>query len=471
MGGASLLSEAIATMSSTCGDAVALVDGDLRLTFRELDDRSARLAGSIAERVPAAGRVAYLGHNSWRLIVALFACAYSRTVLVPVNWRLAPDELDAVLADAAPGLQLTGDEDETIFDHDAVRLAGADELEPVVQMYTAGFGGRALGALLTHRGLVAQAQDFIAFNGLGADDAYLASGPLFHIGTMFPALAALMSGGKVVIMDRFDPVVAAELIQRERITGLFLVEPMNSRLLEVAERDGFDVTSLRRGVGGMSPASKRLRELAGIPAWGNVFGQTEVTGIVTRPDPAAIGTHGRPSPIAEIRILDDDGRELPPGEVGEIVVRGPTVMLGYANHPDATADKIRDGWLHSYDLGRIESDGSLSFIGPKRSLIKTGGENVYPAEVEAAIGSIPAVKQVCVIGLPHPQWGQTVTAVIALKDGEQLSVEDVEQHCRRALAGYKVPRRIEFVDALSTGADGRVDREALTARFREEPDE
>ncbi|MGH2726684.1 MAG: class I adenylate-forming enzyme family protein [Actinomycetota bacterium] len=465
MGAAPLLSEAIATMASTFGDAVAVVDDDLRMSFRALEDRSARLAGFISERVPPGGRVAYLGRNSWQLIVAIFACAYSRTVLVPVNWRLAADELDAVLSDAAPGLSLTGEDDDSILGAEPVRLEAADDLEPVVQMYTAGFGGRALGALLTHRGLVAQVREFIAFNGLGADDAYLASGPLFHIGTMFPALAALMSGGKVVIMDRFDPAAAAGLIQQERITGLFLVEPMNTRLLEVVERDGFDVTSLRRGVGGTSPASQRLRAIAGIPAWGNVFGQTEVTGIVTRPDPGAIGTHGRQSPIAEIRILDDGGRDLPPGEVGEIVVRGPTVMLGYANDAAATADKIRDGWLHSYDLGRIESDGSLSFIGPKRMLIKSGGENVYPAEVENAILAMDRVAQVCVIGLPHPQWGQVVTAVIVPREGARLIADDVEAHCRRSLAGYKVPRRVEFVDALPATGDGRIDRDALTARF------
>ncbi len=463
MGGSSLLSEALATMSGTFGDAVALVEGDLRLSFRALDDRAARLAGFIAERVPPGGRVAYLGRNSWQLVVAILACACSRTVLVPVNWRLAADELDAVLADAAPGLTLTGDEDDSIFDAEPVRLEGADDLEPVVQMYTAGFGGRALGALLTHRGLVAQASEFVAFNALGPDDAYLASGPLFHIGTMFPALANLMAGGKVVVMDRFDPVLAAELIRRERITGLFLVEPMNSRLLEVVERDGFDLASLRRGVGGTSPASQRLRALAAIPAWGNVYGQTEVTGIVTRPEPGAIGTHGRPSPIAEVRILDDDGRELGPGEVGEIVVRGPTVMLGYANAPEATADKIRDGWLRSYDLGRIEADGSLSFIGPKRMLIKTGGENVYPAEVENAIRGMEHVKQVCVIGLPHTKWGQVVTAVIVPRDGARLDADEVEAHCRRSLAGYKVPRRIEFIDSLPAAGDGQIDRVALAS--------
>ena len=462
---AALLSELAGAMASRYGDVVALVDGEERLTFRELDERSARLAGHIASTVAPGGTVAFLGQNCWQLIAAIFACAYSRTILVPVNWRLAGDERDAVLADAAPGLVVEDPDEPALFAGEPVRLEGAADVEPVVQMYTAGFGGHALGALLTHRGLSTQARAFAALNDLGPDDAYLASGPLFHIGTMFPALGYLAAGGKVVVMSRFDAGEAAALIDRERITGLFLVEPMTTRLLEAFESGGEDPTSLRRGVGGFSPSGVRLRELAGIPSWGNVYGQTEVTGIVTDPDPGAAGSHGRPASHAEIRIVDDAGNELPAGEVGEIVVRGPTVMLGYANDEAATADKIRDGWLHSYDLGRLESDGSLSFIGPKRSLIKTGGENVYPAEVEAAIANHPAVAAVCVIGVPHPEWSEMVTAVVVVRDGARLTADDVIEHCRDVLAGYKRPRRVEIVDELPKTGDGRVDREAVVARW------
>ena len=471
----SALTDALAAVSKRFGNREALVDGDVRLTLTGLEERSARLAGFIAGRVPPRGTVAYLGRNSWQLIVAIFACAYARTVLVPVNWRLAADELDGVLADAAPGLVLAGDgqdaaregavdvSDQALFAAEPVRAREAGDREPVVQMYTAGFGGKALGALLTHEGLFVAAEQLAEVNAIDADDAYLTTGPLFHIATMVSSLSLLIAGGRVVVMGRFDPAIAAETIERERVTGLFLVEPMTTRLLDAIERRGTDVRSLRRGVSGRSAAAVRVRDLAGIETWGDVYGQTELTGVVTRPAPGATGSHG--SPVAEIRIVDDAGAELPTGEVGEIVVRGPMVMLGYANDDAATADKIRNGWLHSYDLGRLEDDGTLSFIGPKRSLIKTGGENVYPAEVEAAIRAMPAVAQVCVIGLPHAEWGQIVTSVVSVHAGERLTPADIDQHCRGVLAGYKRPRRIEIVDELPMTSDGRVDRDAVIARL------
>jgi acyl-CoA synthetase (AMP-forming)/AMP-acid ligase II len=473
----SALTDALAAVSQRFGDREALVDGDLRLTFSDLEERSARLAGFIAGRAAPGRTIAYLGRNSWQLIVAIFACAYARTVLVPVNWRLAADELDGVLADAAPGLIVAGEgvdaardgavevSDPALFAAEPLRAGEAGDREPVVQMYTAGFGGKALGALLTHEGIFVAAEQLAEVNALGADDAYLTTGPLFHIATMVSSLSLLIAGSRVVVMGRFDPAIAAETIERERVTGLFLVEPMTTRLLDAIELRGTDARSLRRGVSGRSAAAVRLRELAGIETWGDVYGQTELTGVVTRPAPGATGTHGRPSPVVEIRIVDDDGEELPSGEVGEIVVRGPMVMLGYANDIAATADKIRNGWLHSYDLGRLEDDGTLSFIGPKRSLIKTGGENVYPAEVEAAIRALPAVAAVCVIGLPHAEWGQIVTGVVSARAGERLTPDDIDEHCRGVLAGYKRPRRIEIVDELPTTADGRVDREAVIARL------
>ncbi|MGH2793547.1 MAG: AMP-binding protein, partial [Actinomycetota bacterium] len=409
-------------------------------------------------------RVVFAGPNSWQLVAAIFACASSRTVLVPLNRRLAAAEREAVLADAAPVVTIEDPGDEALFAGEPLRLAAGDD-EAVVQMYTAGFGGRGLGALLTNRGLVTQAREFSAVNGLGPDDVYLTSGPFFHIATMFSSLGYLFAGGRVVVMNRFDADEAAKLIEREHVTGLFLVEPMTSRLLEAIDRLGTEPRSLRRGIGGRSLSAVALRERAGVPSWGDVYGQTELTGIVTRPAPDAIGSNGLPSPSAEIRIVDDDGKVLGPGEVGEIVVRGPTVMLGYANEPEATADKIRDGWLHTYDLGRLESDGSLSFIGPKRMLIKTGGENVYPAEVEAAIRAIPAVADVCVIGVPDERWGQLVTSVIAVRDGARLTATEVDEHCRAVLAGYKRPRRVEIVEALPRAPDGRVDRDAVVARW------
>ncbi|MGH2784735.1 MAG: class I adenylate-forming enzyme family protein [Actinomycetota bacterium] len=458
------LSDELRAVAGRLGDREALVDGEVRLTFRELEGRAARLAGYLGARAEPGRTVAFLGPNSWQLVAAIFACAYSRTVLVPVNRRLAADERDAVLADADAAVTIEDLDDEALFAAEPLRHPAADD-DAVVQMYTAGFGGRALGALLTHRGLVTQAREFAESMDLGPDDAYLTTGPFFHIATMFSSLGYLFAGGRVVVMSRFDADDAARRIERERITGLFLVEPMTSRLLAAIDRLGTEPGSLRRGVGGRSPAALRLRERAGIAFWGDVYGQTELTGIVTRPAPDAIGSNGIPKSSAEVRIVDDAGAVLGPGAVGEIVVRGPSVMLGYANDPDATADKIRDGWLHTYDLGRLESDGSLSFIGPKRMLIKTGGENVYPVEVEAAIRAMPAVADVCVIGIPDAQWGELVTSVIAIRDGEGLTADEVDEHCRRLLAGYKRPRRVEIVEELPKGADGRVDREAVVARW------
>jgi long-chain acyl-CoA synthetase len=467
---------------------IAVVDGQLHLTWPLLDDRVNQLANALAKAGFAPGdRLLWLGQNSFRVLEALLAVAKLGGMLCPANWRQSPDELAFVIADLDPRVVIWQQEEigERVttarsasarasrlwLQHDG---RGADCYEafiadapvtdpngtvdpdlPVLVVYTAAWDGKPNGSLITHTNLLAHSLVMAFVQDIDDRYVFLNSGPLFHLGTLMVTIPVFHLGGTNVFVRRVDARELCEVIDRERCTGAFIVEPTISQMLEVNADGRYDLSSLR--VPSHSPewapphspewlamcapdTSRRGRYPSG-------FGQTEVTGLATfnaLGAPSA-GRHGRTSPLAMVRVVGPSGDELPIGEVGELWVRGPIVHAGYWNRPDINARRLRDGWWRTNDVGRREEDGSITFVGPAAHMIKSGVENIYPAEVEACIGTHPAVARVEVIGVPHETWGHTVKALVVLVPGASLTEEDIVEHCRSRIASYKKPTVVEFV--------------------------
>jgi long-chain acyl-CoA synthetase len=279
-------------------------------------------------------------------------------------------------------------------------------------------------------------------------------------------LATFHMAGANVFTRRVDAEELCRLIADEKCTGAFVIGPTIAQILEVNKDGRYDLSSLRTFGG--APEWNAMVTIDDSP-WGRRpagYGQTEVMGMLTfnAVGGDATGAHGRPSPAAQVRIVDPDGNEVAPAETGEIVGRGPAMMNGYFNRDELNAARQAGGWHHTNDLGRREPDGSITFIGPKTRIIKSAAENIYPTEVEGALGKHPAVKEAAVIGVPDPTWTQSVKAIVVLKDGESATADDLIEHCRSTIASYKKPRTVEFVAALPRQG-WAVDYDALDAPF------
>ena len=472
----------------------AVVCGEGRWAYAAFDERINRLARVMVDNgVAAESRVLWLGQNCHRAFETLFACAKLGAVFTPVNWRQSVDELAFVIDDAAPQLAFYQEEEiggdvraardrltETIrwICHDDGEYEGllraGDEHDPegcvdsglaVLQMYTAAFDGRPNGALLSHLSILLQDLVLAMVMDLSADDVYLASGPLFHIWTFLNAVATLQVGGKVVVARRVDAENLCRLIDREHVTRGFILEPTRSQMVDANKSGRYDLKSFRSGSG--SAEWNAMVTLDTSP-WGRrpgMYGQTEVAALITTSSLGGefTGRHGRSSPLGQVRIVDDADRDVAAGEIGEIVCRGPVVMLGYHNRPELNAHRQRNDWHHTHDLGRREEDGSITFVGPKTHMIKSAAENIYPAEVEGAIASHPSVAAVCVIGVADARWTQSVMAVIVLKAGQTATEEEIVEHCRSRISSYKKPKSVVFVDVLPRHLDGTIDRHAVDA--------
>lgn len=489
------LADGLRAHAATRPAATAAVCGDTRLSYAQLDQRVNRLANALVTAGVAGGdRVLWLGQNCHRVLEGLLASAKIGAVFCPVNWRQSADELGFVLADAEPAvviwqqaeigeavakaragtdgkarwLQHDGSGEgsyESFVDSGSPEApeGAVDEAEAVLMMYTAAFSGSPNGALLSHRALVHQGAFMAQLQGIGADYVYLNCGPLFHVATFMTTLATFVSGGTNVFTPRTDAEELCRLIDAESCSGAFVMPPTMDQIVELNTEGRYDLKSLRTFAG--KPEWTAMITVDESP-WGRRpagYGQTEVMGLATfNALQPSLGSHGRPPPFLRVGVLDPDGGELGPGQTGEICVRGATVMNGYHNRPRLNAERQAGGWHHTNDLGRVEQDGSLTFIGPKTRLIKSAAENIYPIEVENCLKAHPAVSEAAVIGVPDPTWGQNVMAIVVLTD--EVGAEDLIEHCRAHIASYKKPKSVEFVDELPKKG-WAVDYEALDQRF------
>ncbi|NUW36805.1 AMP-binding protein [Nonomuraea sp. SMC257] len=470
------LSDVLAEHARSRPETTAVVDGEVRLSYPALDERVSRLADALAAHGVAPGeRVLWLGQNSHAVLELLLACSRLGAVFCPANWRQSADELRFVVEDLTPRVVVWEPSEATTAVQEVLGASAAvwvrvgqayEELvaggsvrdfpqvadtEPALALYTAAFDGRPNAALLSSAALVAHSASLLVVRQMEPGFTFLGSGPLFHVGTMMFCLATLQIGGTNVFTPAFDPEEVCRLIDAERVTQAFLFGQMIDAVVAVRPQGKYDLSSLR-----FVSHSAEWDELITVDdsPWCRSkmggYGQTEVGGMLTFLGlaPGAAGFAGRPSPLVQVRILAPDGSEVPAGEVGEICARGKTLFSGYFARPELNTAKFAHGWHHTGDLGRREPDGTITFIGPRLRMIKSGAENVYPAEVERALKSHPAVADAAVIGVPDERWHQAVRAVVVLAPDATATAEELIGHVKGLLASYKKPRDVVFADAI-----------------------
>ncbi len=478
----------------------ALVLEGVAIGYAELDRRLQAMAALLVERAVGPGdRVAFCGLNRIEQLVALFACGRTGAILVPLNNRLSVAEHRYQLHDAAPVVALvtdgfgsaleraapslpTVDLDSVDLSQRPVAPAEADAADrvvqgddPVLMVYTSGTTGRPRGVVHTHRSLLHTVLNGVAHQDLTAVDRVLTVLPLFHVGGLnIQTLPALYVGATVVLQRRFDPGRYLALVAEHRPTQSLVVPAVMDALLRHPDFDATDLSSLRGLNSGSSVVPEHLIRGfldRGVPV-GQVYGATETgpTAVVLRYDDGAerIGSCGKAALHTELRIVDDQGLDVSPGTAGEILVRGPNLFDHYWNQPEATAAAFVDGWYRTGDVARADGDGFVFIEDRLGDVLISGGENVYPAEVENALAEHPAIDQVAVIGLPDERWGEIPVAVIESQQGRPTpSVDELRSWCTDRLARYKQPRQVVVVDELPRTALGKVRKQALRDRLRE----
>jgi long-chain acyl-CoA synthetase len=353
-----------------------------------------------------------------------------------------------------------------LYEEPSGRSVEVSSDDPFVIISTAAVAGVPRGAILTHANLIMAGYQVLPALDLTQKDRHLAALPLFHITGLGLSLAMIQVGGANVILEAFDPAMGSNLIDEHDVTLMADFPPVLSMLLDAREGTGAQWKSLRLVLGLDAPdVIQRLYAETEARFWTG-FGQSETSGVVTlMPVEERPGATGRPLSGARVRCVDETGEEVPIGEPGEIAVQGPLVFSGYWRDPDATDYAFRDGWHHTGDIGKFDDDGYLYYVGrkPEKDLIKSGGENVYPEEVERIIRELPQVVAVSVIGVPDAKWGEAVKAVVELEPGESLSADEIIEAVASRIASYKKPRHVDFVEELPKGPGGEIDREAVKA--------
>ena len=486
-----LLGDVLRRHASHRPGKTAYVIGPHRVTYRRFNAMANRLAHALrALGVRRGDRVATLAQNRLEYPAIYFAVAKLGAIHVPVNFRYRAGEVRHAVAQSESSVLLHAEDladvtEEARTDLPALRhvlsldrdvpdlLArasdaepepdpGLDERDPHVMLYTSGTTGDPKGALLSHRTYVLQAAQTQAATGLGEDEVALCMFPMFHMGGWAMPLGCWVNGGSAVIMERADPAEILRSIARERVTYVYLIPTLYNAVLALPDFERTDVSSLRglgSGTSVMTEAQvrtiiKRFRN----PNLSVAYGQTEAGPVANlRPSdvqrkPTSVG---RPALNVDVRVVDAEDRDVPAGETGEIVCRSEFNMLGYWRLPEATEEAFRGGWLHTGDLAAFDDEGFLHIAGRVKEMIKCGGENIFPAEVERCLLEHPAIAEAAVFGVPDSHWGEVVVAAVVPRTGAALGEGDVVEHVRARLAGYKKPRFVRFLDALPRTASTR----------------
>jgi fatty-acyl-CoA synthase len=492
-------------------DRIALLHEDRTVTYAELHHRTAALAAALSQRGIGAGdRVAFLGPNHPAFLETLFATASLGAVFVPLNTRLATPELTFQLRDSGAGVLLAVRQPPELLAALAAEAtvmlpaegAGYEELiaeaptagtgsgiaanpaDPCMIMYTSGTTGRPKGAVLTHGNVVANAVNVVIDVDLAADDLTLVAAPMFHTGALnMSCLPTLLKGGTVLLQSAFEPDQALELIGRHRVTFLFGVPTMFDMLAARPGWDEADLSSVRTLLCGGSPVPARTirryleRGLAFVQGYGLTESGPGILMLDKADALAHAGSAGVPHFLTDVRVVRPDGSAVDVGEPGEVQARGPNIVPGYWRRPEDSAAAFADGeWLRTGDIARIDAHGYVTLVDRVKDMIISGGENVYPAEVESALLDHPAVAECAVFGVPDPVWGEVGRAVVVLVDGADASeafeaadateaAEALLAHLGSRLARYKIPKSVVFTDALPKSGAGKVLKEPLRIAF------
>ncbi len=470
------------------------------LTFAQLKELVDRLAAGLqSEGIGKGDRIGVLSKNQLEYFILFGAAAALGAVMLPINWRLSADEVCFNLNDGSPKILFADGEHQALIRGIRERLTSVriycslgpggdgfvdfssllrsqEDLQSVevgsddgfVIIHTAAVAGRPRGALLSHGNVLLADLHFDYFMNITSKDVHLSFLPLFHVGGLFMATAAFHAGSLNVNMNKFDAERALALIREKKVSFMMVFSPVLATLLEESAKKNVDLKSLRAITGIDTPETieKYQKETGG--TFYSMYGQTETSCLATfAPYSERPGSAGRVLPLAEVRLVDDYDRPVSQGGVGEITVRGPMVFRGYWNLPEDTTYAFREGWHHTGDLGRFDQDGFLWYSGRKaeKELIKPGGENVYPAEVEKVILQHPAVERVVVFGVPDPKWKEGIKAVCSLREGHTLEAQDLIDFVGERIARYKKPQQVEFVKSLPLKDDGSPDRARIKERY------
>jgi acyl-CoA synthetase (AMP-forming)/AMP-acid ligase II len=503
------LADMVRARARTRGDAIAFEFEGRRTSFAEFDRLTNRVANALqALGVNARERIAYLGKNSDLYFELLLGAVKANVVMAPVNWRLAGPEIAFIVADCQAPLLFVGPEFitqvrnirsqlpdvRTIItteggaaewpDYTAWRDAQSSDdpnipisrQDIAIQLYTSGTTGKPKGAMLSHANffsLVEAGRDQRPdWNRWSEDDVSLVAMPIFHIGGSGWGVMGFYHGAKGVIAREFDPTKVLDFFEQSGITKLFMVPAALQFVVRQPRARQVDFSRLKYMLYGASPIpAALLKECIEVFGCGFVqmYGMTETTGTIVALPPEdhvegleRMRSAGKALPGVELAILDANGNLLPPGQVGEIATRSGSNMVGYWNLPEATAMTLgREGWLRTGDAGTMDKDGYLYIHDRIKDMIISGGENIYPAEVENAICDHPDVAEVAVVGVPDDQWGEAVKAIVVMKPGKQATTADIINFTRERIAGFKTPKSVEFIAALPRNASGKILRRHL----------
>jgi len=480
----------------------AIIFQDRAITYTQLRDRCWRLANALAKIAAPGERVAILAENCLEYADCYYGVPGAGMALTLLNYRLAPRELAYIIGHSAPRILVVEPKYLTAIRQiraeipsvDRILLIGADaddcenyddflmtgdaaepDLRPSEDdlcwlLYTSGTTGLPKGAMLSHRNMVAGISNSLIGWEMSPDEVCMFTFPQFHVaGYLMPIYH--LRAYTVVLMRTFDPATLLENVQAYGVTNTGMAPTMLAMLLEDPAMDRYDLSSLRRlGYGAAAMPGEILRKARA--RWPNInfstgFGMTELSGnvmVLSSDDHVraaeqgldTLRSVGRQMPLARVRVVDENGADTPPGQPGEIIVKGDQVLSGYWKNPEATAAAFTDGWFHTGDVGRWDEDGYLYIVDRKKDMILTGGENVYPREVEEVLFTHPAVVEAAVIGAPDVHWGEKVVAVVCRRGGDSVTSAELIEFCRGQIAGYKRPRHVVFMDTLPKNASGKV---------------
>ncbi|WP_315726508.1 MULTISPECIES: AMP-binding protein [unclassified Bradyrhizobium] len=492
-------------------DRVAITDGGRQVTFTELERDANRFANYlVAKGLKPGETISTVCNNSIEFVKALFGIHRAGLVWVPINTMLGPADMDYILGHAEVRFALIDDnlhaqpERRAALEQRGVELIAVDltgnakaaglasfndliqnqsDIEPEIEIndrdlamiiYTSGTTSRPKGAMHCHLAVVMAVMSNCIEMQLSRDDGITGQFPLFHCAGHVLLLSYLSVGGRMALMRGFDPVACMEAIVRDRLTVFVGLPLMYQAILDHPRRKEFDLSHLRTCLYTMAPMSRPLleraiRELC--PNFVLTSGQTEMYPATTMSRPEVqlnrFGNYwGESLFVNETAIMDDSGNLLPPGEIGELVHRGPNVMMGYYKDSKSTEDARKFGWHHTGDLAMIDQ-GEVLFLDRKKDMIKSGGENVASVKIEETLLAHPAVQNAAVVGLPHPQWGEAVSAFVKLKPGAQASESELLEHCRKSLGGFQVPKLVRVLEEMPMTATGKLRKVELRQAYGE----
>lgn len=497
-------------------DRTAVVCGSARFTYRGLAERVRRLCQALQGLGVAKGdRLAVLMFNCHRYFELYYATPEMGALAVPLNIRLSAGEIAYILKDSGSNTLFVGPEflpllaeirdqlpalRHCIFTGDGPPPDGFESYERLISaarpdftatpvlpddlaalFYTSGTTGHPKGVMLSHANLLANAYHILASMAWRDDEVYLHACPMFHIADGPTSHFITWLGGTHVIIPGFKPDLALEVMERERVTATLLIPTMINFLIHHPDVDKRDLRALRRISYGGAPmpaelARQAMQTLA--CSFIHLYGLTESAPLLTFLPPEQHVADGPPEKVrrllscgraiigTRLRVVDGRGREVPTGEVGEIIAKGPNIMVGYWNKPAETAEALRDGWLYTGDLASMDEEGYVYIVDRKKDMIITGGENVFSTEVENALYTHPAVLEAAVVGVPDTTWGEAIKAIIVLKPGMRATAEDIMEHCRAHIAHFKVPRSVDFYEgALPKSGSGKILKRELREKY------